>query len=113
MRTVTIGIASRAAVNARTKAAFRGENQGAHITFPSLDLMHRILTPNRWQLLQAMMGGEPFGVRELARDLDRDIKSVHGDVQALLRAGVLRKADDGRLIFPFDAVHVDFIVKAA
>ena len=60
-----------------------------------------------------MAGAEPMAVRELARRLDRDVKSVHGDVQALLAAGVLRKAE-GRIVFPYDAVHgVDFIVKAA
>jgi predicted transcriptional regulator len=94
------------------KAAARGEKQGAHITFASVDLMHRVLTPARWNLLRAMMGGEPVGVRALARNLRRDVKSVHGDVHALLAAGVLQKADDGRLLFPFDAVHVDFRIEA-
>jgi len=38
---------------------------------------------------------------------------VHGDVQALLKAGLLQKKENGRIIFPFGAVHVDFILKAA
>jgi len=38
---------------------------------------------------------------------------VHGDVHALLNAGLLQKTDDGRILFPFDAVHVDFLLKAA
>jgi hypothetical protein len=38
---------------------------------------------------------------------------VHGDVHALLDAGVLDRTEDGRVAFPYDAVHVDFILTAA
>jgi len=41
------------------------------------------------------------------------VKSVHGDVHALLDAGVLRRCDNGRTAFPYDAVHVDFTLRAA
>jgi hypothetical protein len=30
-----------------------------------------------------------------------------------IAAGVLRKTGDGKIEFPFDAVHVDFVLKAA
>ena len=114
MKTVRIGVASRAEISARFKAAFRGEKQGSHISFPSIEVMHRVLTPNRWRILQTMMASGPVGTRELARKLDRDVKSVHIDVQALLNAGVIdRSADGGKIEFPYDAVHVDFTVKAA
>jgi len=54
-----------------------------------------------------------LSVREAARRAERDVKAVHGDVHALLAAGVLRKTADGRIEFPFDAVHVDFVLRAA
>ena len=38
---------------------------------------------------------------------------VHTDVHALLAAGVLEKTDGGNIAFPYDAVHVDFMMKAA
>jgi predicted transcriptional regulator len=113
MRTVRIGLASRAETSARFKAAFRGESQGSHISFPSLELMHRVLTPNRWHMLEAMMAARgPVGTRELARKLDRDVKSVHVDVQALLNAGVIDRTQDDKIEFPYDAAHVDYTVKA-
>jgi predicted transcriptional regulator len=43
----------------------------------------------------------------------RDVKSVHGDIHSLLKAGVLDHAPDGRVVFPYDAVHVDFVMRAA
>ena len=33
--------------------------------------------------------------------------------QALLKAGILRKTDNGRIEFPFDAVRVDVVLRAA
>ena len=53
-------------------------------------------------------------IREAARRVGRDVKAVHGDVRALLDAGILDRTADGRVVFPYDAVHVDFtLTKAA
>ena len=38
---------------------------------------------------------------------------MHSDVKALLHTGILDKTEDGKIIFPYDAVHVDFVLKAA
>lgn len=50
-------------------------------------------------------------IREIARRVDRDVKAVHGDVQALLLAGVLDRAKSGRVVFPYDAVRVDLTLR--
>jgi hypothetical protein len=34
-------------------------------------------------------------------------------VKALLQAGVLRRSDDGRIEFPYEAVKVEFMLQAA
>jgi predicted transcriptional regulator len=73
----------------------------------------KVLTAKRWEILQSMCGAGPMSVREAARRVRRDIKAVHTDVQALLNAGVLEKTDDGQIVFPYDAVHVDFMLRAA
>ncbi len=52
-------------------------------------------------------------IREVARRVDRDVKAVHGDVKALLLCGLLDKTDSGKVVFPYDAVHVDFVLRAA
>ena len=41
------------------------------------------------------------------------LKAVHGDVTALLSSGVLDRTQSGRVIFPYDAVHVDFTLTHA
>ena len=54
-----------------------------------------------------------MSIREAARRVHRDVKAVHGDVTALLNAGVLDRAEGGGIVFPFDAVNVEFLLKAA
>ena len=71
------------------------------------------MTTKRWELVRALAGAGPLTIREVARRLDRDVKAVHGDVHALLNAGVLQKADDGLIVFPFDAIRVDVLLRAA
>jgi predicted transcriptional regulator len=113
MKTVTLSVANREAVKRRTLEAFSGKRRGAHISFASADLLWKVLTAKRWELLKAMTGGGAMALREAARRVERDVKAVHGDVHALLAAGVLRRNADGKIEFPFDAVHVDFMLEAA
>lgn len=113
MKTVTLSVANRQAVRQRALDAFSGKRRGAHISFASADLLWKVLTAKRWDLLKAMAGGGAMTLREAARRVGRDVKAVHSDVHALLAAGVLRKNADGKIEFPFDAVHVDFVLKVA
>ncbi len=97
----------------RMRRAFRCEKQGAYLGFASLELLWKMLTPKRWEILRTMAGTGPLAIREVARRLDRDVKSVHGDVQSLLKAGILDRTENGRIVFPYDQIHVDFVVRAA
>ena len=113
MTTVTIGLSSLEDAKGRMLRAFGGEEQGAFIGFMSVELLWKVMTPKRWGVLKAMTGAGPLAIREVARRVRRDVKSVHGDVQALLAAGVLDRSEDGRVLFPYDEVHVDFMLRAA
>jgi predicted transcriptional regulator len=113
MAAVTIGIADAEDTKARMRRAFSGNEQGAFISFASVELMWNVITPKRWEILRAMTGAGPLSIRGLARRVERDVKSVHGDVSALLKAGVIERADDGRIEFPYDEIHVDFVLRAA
>lgn len=111
---VTIGVSSIEDAKERLAGAFRGESQGQFISFVSVELFSKVLTPKRWEIIKAMTGQGPMSIREAARRVARDVKGVHGDVHGLLKAGVLERTEDGRIVFPYDAIHVDFtITKAA
>jgi predicted transcriptional regulator len=113
MNTVTIGVASLVDTQRRASAAFRGKKQGARISFATEDLLWKTLTPKRWALLKLMAGHGSMAIREIARRAERDVRAVHSDIHVLLRAGILEKAADGGVVFPYDAIHVDFLLKAA
>ena len=112
MNIVTLGVSSIDEAQARLAAAFRDEPQGQRISFASVDLLWKVINPKRWDIIRTMTGQGPLAIREVARRLDRDVKGVHGDVQALINAGVIDRTESG-IVFPYDAVHVDFMLKAA
>ncbi len=90
-----------------------GRASPPRISFETPALLFKLLSGKRWDLLRAMTGAGAMTIREAARRVGRDVKAVHGDVKALLDAGVLQKTDAGKIIFPFDVLHVDFMLKAA
>jgi predicted transcriptional regulator len=83
------------------------------IAFATPELLWKVLTAKRWELLKALCGAGPVSVREAARRVKRDVKAVHDDITALLIAGVLNKTESGRVEFPFEAVKVEFLLQAA
>lgn len=113
MSTVTLNVSSVEDAKRRMAAAFRGDAQGEFLSFASAELLWKVLTAKRWEILRAMTGQGPLAIREVARRVGRDVKAVHGDVHALLGAGLLERAEQG-VCFPHDAVRVDFtLTKAA
>jgi predicted transcriptional regulator len=113
MKTVTLQVATRDDVKRRLRDAFEGKKQGSRISFASPELLFRLLTAKRWELIRALTGAGPVTIREAARRVYRDVKAVHGDVHALLKAGILQKTEDGLIVFPYDAIHVDVMLRAA
>jgi predicted transcriptional regulator len=102
----TLADASRAMKTGRAE-------REARISFATPELLWEVLTAKRWELLKALRGAGSISIREAARRVGRDVKAVHGDVTALLEAGILSRASDGGIEFPFDAVKVEFLLRAA
>ena len=109
MKTVTLGLSDRAKANARFVEAMHGDRFGNFISFEGPDLLFKTLTAKRWEILQVLTGKEPVSIREAARLVGRDVKAVHGDITALLNVGVLEK-ENNKIVFPYDRVHVDFVL---
>ena len=115
MKTVILDVKTPADTMADfTRAWETGKpEKSARISFATPELLWRVLTAKRWELLKTLCGAGPVSIREAARRVGRDVKAVHGDVTALLNAGVLDRTEDGRIIFPFEAVKVEFMLQAA
>ena len=87
--------------------------KSARISFASPELLWRVLTAKRWDLIKVLCGAGPVSIRETARRVGRDVKAVHGDITALLNAGILDRTDNKRILFPYEAVKVEFLLQAA
>lgn len=115
MKTVILDVSSpETAVSEALAAAKSGKPQkSARLSFATPELLWRVLTAKRWELLKALCGAGPVSIREAARRVGRDVKAVHSDVTALLLAGVLDRTESGQIEFPYQAVKVEFLLEAA
>jgi predicted transcriptional regulator len=86
--------------------------RAVRIGFATPGLLWQVLTAKRWELLKALCGAGPISIREASRRVERDVKAVHADITALLTAGVIDRAEGGGIVFPFEAVKVEFLLEA-
>lgn len=115
MKTVTLDVRDPADAMADfTQAWETGKSKkSARISFASPELLWKVLTAKRWELLKVLCGAGPISIREASRRAGRDVKAVHGDITALLNAGIVTRTKDRRIVFPFEAVKVEFLLHAA
>ena len=114
MKTVTLEVRKPADAMADFSRAWKSgkAQKSARIGFATPEILWKVLTAKRWELLKALCGAGQVSMREAARLVGRDVKAVHGDITALLAAGVLSRAEGG-VEFPFDAIKVEFLLQAA
>jgi predicted transcriptional regulator len=115
MKTVTLDVRSPESAAQDFVSAWKSgkAQKTARISFATPELLWKVLTAKRWEILKAMCGAGPLTVREIARRVSRDVKSVHTDLTALLNAGVLDRDVTGQVVFPYDSVKVEFLLEAA
>ncbi len=115
MKTVTLDVRSPHASLAEALLAVKSgrPQKSARISFASPELLWKVLTAKRWELLKALCGVGPVSIREAARRVGRDVKAVHADAMALLMAGVIDRTETGQIEFPYEAVKVEFLLEAA
>src|SRR5215208_5498948 len=109
MKTVVFSIETLDGALADFATAWKtGEGDAtARIGFETWALMHKVLSPKRLDIVRAMAGAGPLSIREIGRRVGRDFKGVHSDTSLLLETGVVDRDDNGKLIFPYDKIHVD------
>ncbi len=112
MNTVTFEVRSLAdSLSDFSQSWKTGSASGPRISFETPELLWKVLTAKRWEILKVMSGAGPISMREVSRLVNRDVKSVHSDIHALLSAGIINM-DARKYVFPYDAVHVDFMLMA-
>jgi predicted transcriptional regulator len=93
------------------KAWKTGEATEPRISLYSVEDLWKALSPKKMDILKAMTGAGQLGIREVSRKVGRDVSAVHRDLQALIVAGIVDRTDDGKVVFPYDEIHVDFTLR--
>ena len=84
--------------------AERGEDvREHHVTFASWEAVASVMTKKRYELLRYVRRHPVRSVAALARDIGRDYKRVHEDVEALAKIGLIERENGLRT--PFDEIQ--------
>lgn len=114
MHTLIIGNQSSCEIKERVLHVWKTgkAERVAQLDFVNLDDAWKLLSDNRRGIMQAMAGAGPLSIREIARRVGRDVRTVHSDVRLLHHAGVIAKTEDGRMILPYKIIKFDFTFDA-
>jgi predicted transcriptional regulator len=77
-----------AAARAETDRPVEAES---HVSFEDWETFFRVLSPTRIALLRYIHAHDVPSVRSLSQAVGRDYRRVHGDVDALLAAGLIER----------------------
>lgn len=101
-------------VNAWKSAGTQKKASGEdHLNFIGLQSFLSTLTAKRWALLKLLNSNGPMSIRALSKQLERDYKSVHGDIGKLMTLGLIVKREDGLIEAPYDRIVSDIRMAAA
>jgi predicted transcriptional regulator len=109
--TLTIGV--RSLDQFVGQVAREVETQGhtsASLYFSTAEDLFKTIGGRRWEILQALAGQGEIGVRELARRVKRELKSVYRDTEALVAGGVIEKTVESKLYFPYSRIVLEPLV---
>jgi predicted transcriptional regulator len=116
MRTLAISLTDSKSSMQQMKASAiqawkTGKYQGETISYATPAQLFKVFTQKRWEMIAHLQTLQhPVSIRELARELKRDVRRVHDDVQVLLAEGVIEK-DGAGIAIPYAEIHTDFTLK--
>lgn len=111
--TITMSPDWKSALRSAARVSQAESYQGETLNFETPAQLFAQLTDRRWELVRQAQGQGPLALRELARRVNRDVKRVHDDVQALCRLGILERTETGGVVCPFASLHIDMVMEAA
>ncbi|WP_245998571.1 HVO_A0114 family putative DNA-binding protein [Halalkalicoccus subterraneus] len=87
-----------------------GEEVPHVINFQNPSDLRALLTDRRVELLRSIMAEQPDSIRQLADRLERDVKTIHNDLQILVEYDIVHFEQAGRAkrpFVPYDTIEVN------
>jgi predicted transcriptional regulator len=84
----------------------------AHLSFPDMETLLKVLSPKRFALLRTLRQIGPSSIRALAAAVARDYKAVHGDVSTLIENGLIERQAVDRVAVLWDSLGAEFRLAA-
>jgi predicted transcriptional regulator len=97
--------------NARLIDAGEHSGQPAVLSFSSMEALLKVLTPNRWALLENLGAMGPCPIRSLSQHIKRDYRGVHADIQALLEQELIERDSTGKVNVPWQKITATFEIR--
>lgn len=85
----------------------------AAISFESMEVLLKALTPNRWRMLRRLRTLRASSIRALAQELGRDYRGVHADVVALVDLGLIDRLESGKVAVPWSHITAEVALDEA
>lgn len=111
--TITLDHDWAGALRAAARRVAAGGYQGEVLNFESPADFFGRLSERRWEIVRWLQGKGELSLRELARQLGRDVKRVHEDVTILTDLGLIERTASAGVVCPFESVHIDMCLRAA
>ena len=117
LKRVRIAVEPFSRTHDRWKKALKGKSASREvvITVASCDVLGKVLSPQRLEILARIPVLKPKSIAALARSLKRHFKNVHSDVIFLADLGLIELKAEGKTLMPiarFTGIEVDLRVAA-
>lgn len=115
---VTFEVESAASFEQRALTIARALDQGeavagqAHLSFPDMEALLKVLSPKRFALLRTLRRIGPSSIRALAAAAERDYKAVHSDVSKLIENDLIERQAIDRVAVLWDSLGAEFRLAA-
>lgn len=82
------------------------------VYFESAEVLSRVITRQRHNLLKVLHANGPLSVRALAALLERDYKNVHQDVKILEESGMVQRDSRNHVCAPYERLTIELPLTA-
>jgi predicted transcriptional regulator len=82
------------------------------VYFESAEVLSRVITRQRHNLLKVLHANGPLTVRALSALLQRDYKNVHVDVKILEDSGLIERDSKNHIIAPYEKLTIELQLTA-